>query len=123
MKKRGGILAFILYLAGVLGAFILLQYLRLEAKDIEGSALLGYALAAIIMYYIVLIPFAVLSVIKLLNILTGWKLFAILCAVLNVLAIVCYVYLTFAGFNWLTASCALGLILALISEIKGLRSV
>ena len=88
MKKRG-LLAFIIYLLGCLFAVGALVEAYIEAQnipepDVDNFGALGVGLL-IIFAMIIGIPSAIRLVLKFVHMLSGWKLFGVLCIILDVL--------------------------------------
>lgn len=86
--RRGGILAFVIYFLTLAASLGLMIYCRTYASP-EGSNFgeaLGIALLYVYSFFLV-IPSAVLFVLKLINMLTGWKLFSVLCMICEILLI------------------------------------
>lgn len=94
MKKRG-ILAFIIYLFFTLSSLALAIYSYVEIQKIpaddESMAALGGALL-IIFAMVVGIPFGIELIVKILQLITGFKLFGIICMLGDVL-----IFLYFIG--------------------------
>ena len=86
--RRGGILAFVIYFLALAASLGLMIYCRTYAPSEEGnfSEALGIALLFVYSIFLV-IPSAVLFVLKLINMLTGWKLFSVLCMICEILLI------------------------------------
>lgn len=123
--RRGGILAFVIYFLALAASLGLMIYCRTYAPPEEGNfgEALGIALLYVYSIFLV-IPSAVLFVLKLINMLTGWKLFSVLCMICEILLIGAIVML------WLqngAAQTEVFIILlpiigvAFISELVGLR--
>ena len=94
--KRRGILAFIIYLLYTLGAGALAVYAyaevqKIPADDPDSLAALGGALL-IIFAMVVGIPFGIELIVKILHLITGLKLFGIICMLGDLL-----IFLYFVG--------------------------
>ena len=83
--RRGGILAFVIYFLALAASLGLMIYCRTYTPPEGGSfgEALGVALLYIYSIFLV-IPSAVLFVLKLINMLTGWKLFSVLCMICEI---------------------------------------
>lgn len=95
MKGRG-ILAFIIYLlytlgASALGIYAYAEVQKIPADDPDSLAALGGALL-IIFAMVVGIPFGIELIVKILHLITGFKLFGIICMLGDVL-----IFLYFVG--------------------------
>ena len=108
MKKRG-ILAFIIYLFFTLSSLALAIYSYVEIQKIpaddDSLAALGGALL-IIFAMVVGIPFGIELIVKILHLITGFKLFGIICMLGDVL-----IFLYFVG-SMFTALPSISVILA-----------
>ena len=124
--KRGGILAFIIYLLFGAGAALTLMIFNIAPPAFDS---LGQALAAIVLLYYSAVVFVPMLVVKALHMLTGWKFFSIICAIGNVVVIGLFVW---SAITSIVAGDGIGdfismLIViapptvALISEIVGLK--
>ena len=84
--RRGGILAFVIYFLTLAASLGLMIYCRTYTPPEEGNfgEALGIALLYVYSIFLV-IPSAVLFVLKLINMLTGWKFFSVLCIICEIL--------------------------------------
>ena len=122
--KRGGILAFIIYLILGLGSVALWLYMFLSPTGFGDWVLV---LLMLFMSYYGTLLYIPIIVTKILHMITGWKLFSIICIIGNVIVIGLLLYPFFLSSGSTTLddiilSVAIILLpsVALISEIKGL---
>ena len=124
LMRRGGILAFIIYFLTLAASLGLMIYCRTYTPPEGGN--FGEALGVAILYIysiFVAVPSAVLFVLKLINMLTGWKLFSVLCLLCDIVLLGALILLFLQnGAEGIEALVLLPIIgVALISELVGLR--
>lgn len=135
-NKRGGFIAYLIYILVLVLAIVSFfgsMSQNQPAEDLSTSEQLSQAFLVVLSVYLFIflgIPAGVLFILKTLNLITGWKLFGVLCllidiAVAGLLLITLVSSLSTGGVSLSSVLSYIGIIaipvVAFLSELKGLR--